>query len=91
MRAQLPRPGRASAGVGIPVTGTEGEGILGRKLRGSGLRSPVLTLNGAADVLDDVIAKTHAALNETQEPSSAEPAGETGRVRRTRTRVPANA
>ena len=41
--------------------------------------------------LDDVIAKTHAALNETQEPGPAEPAGETGRVRRSRTRVPANA
>jgi hypothetical protein len=36
--------------------------------------------------LDDVIAKTRADLNETQEP-----AGESGRVRRTRSRVPANA
>jgi len=36
--------------------------------------------------LDQVIAKASADLSETQEP-----AGETGRVRRSRTRVPANA
>jgi single-strand DNA-binding protein len=44
--------------------------------------------------LDDVIAKTRAELSETgagEEPEPAEPVGESGRVRRTRTRVPANA
>ena len=50
----------------------------------------VLTGEMAAQ-LDDVIAQTRAELNEAPEPGPAASAGETGRVRRTRTRVPANA